>query len=137
MRRGHVFVVAILGVLSMAPTVGDVGGCGREATDLDPAVFAQAKKDMDCQRCGDCGLGSARCASACDPKQPPETSLPQTCRPLLHDGEVCIRALHAASCSDYASYMDDVAPTVPSECDFCHVPPPAPKPSLLGDGGSP
>jgi hypothetical protein len=32
---------------------------------------------------------------------------------------VCIDALEAASCSDYASFVSDVAPTEPSECDFC------------------
>ncbi len=32
-----------------------------------------------------------------------------------------MRALLAASCSDYASFVDDVAPTVPTECDFCHL----------------
>lgn len=135
MRRGWVLTAAVLGVLSMAPTVGDVGGCGREATDLDAAVFANAKKDTDCRRCQSCGIGTTRCELACDPKQSPETSLPQTCRPVLHDGEVCIRALHAASCDDYATYMDDVAPAVPSECAFCRVPSPPPAATGFADGG--
>jgi hypothetical protein len=138
MRRGRVLVVAILGVLSMAPTVGDVGGCGREATELDASVFAQTKKSLDCKRCSACDLATARCQGACDPKVAPETVLPATCRPLLHDGEVCIRALNAASCGDYASYMDDERPTVPSECDFCRVPPPPTTTApAFGEGGAP
>lgn len=137
MTRRRVLVAAILGVLSMAPTVGDVGGCGRQATELDGAAFGQARKELDCERCGACGLGTSRCQGACDATQPPETALPQTCRPLLHDGEVCIRALGAASCDDYASYMDDVAPSLPSECEFCRVPPSAPRASALGGGGGP
>jgi hypothetical protein len=41
------------------------------------------------------------------------------CFPLVHDGEVCLNALRAASCNDYANYVDDLAPTVPTECNFC------------------
>jgi hypothetical protein len=121
----------------MAPTPGDVGGCGKEATELDPVAYADTRKVTDCNRCRACALGTARCARACDDTQPPEIQLPSTCRPLYHDGEVCIRALKAASCSDYASYMDDVAPSIPSECDFCRVPPPAATGSVFGDGGAP
>jgi hypothetical protein len=39
--------------------------------------------------------------------------------PLVHDGEVCLRALDDAACEDYLEYMSDVAPTVPTECNFC------------------
>jgi hypothetical protein len=31
--------------------------------------------------------------------------------------------LEAASCDDYATFVDDFAPAIPSECDFCHLPP--------------
>jgi hypothetical protein len=44
---------------------------------------------------------------------------PEGCAPLVHDGEVCLRALHFASCDAYRGYVDDAAPTVPTECDFC------------------
>ena len=121
-------VTALLGVLVMAPTVGDTGSCGRTATDLDRDRYANARKLEDCMRCQECGLTTARCVSACDPAQLPEIVLPPTCRPLFHDGEVCLRALGAASCSTYATYVDDDAPSVPSECDFCQVP---------SDGGAP
>ena len=118
--RGELAVLAVLAViLGMAPTVGDVGGCGTEASDEDPVVFAHARKTVDCQRCGECGLGTNTCKAACDPKAPSNVAWPPSCHPLAHDGEVCIRALRAAGCSDYATFVDDVAPAVPTECDFC------------------
>ena len=129
-RRREILVAAIVAlVLFPAPTVGDVGGCGKTATALDPAVYAHAKKSVDCSRCTECGLATGRCARACDPKQPSDVAIPATCHPLFHDGEVCIRALKAASCADYATFVDDVAPAVPSECDFCLV--------VSDDGGAP
>jgi hypothetical protein len=135
-KRGYVLVAAILGVLTMAPTVGDVGGCGRQATELDRAQFESARKQEDCDRCQACGLGTDRCVRACNPQLPSDTLLPDTCRPLFHDGEVCLRALEAASCSSYATYVDDFAPAIPSECDFCRVAPtPATAPSTFGEGG--
>ncbi len=129
-RRREVLVAAIIAfALFPAPTVGDVGGCGKTATALDPLVYAHAKKSVDCSRCNDCGLTTGRCTRACDPKQPSDVEIPATCHPIFHDGEVCIRALKAASCTEYASFVDDDAPAVPSECDFCRIPP--------GDGGTP
>jgi hypothetical protein len=123
-RRAEIALAAVVALaLFPAPTVGDVGGCGKTATPLDPAVYAHARKSVDCQRCGDCGLATDRCKRACDPAQPSDVVVPSTCHPLWHDGEVCIRALKAASCGDYASFVDDVAPSVPSECDFCRLPP--------------
>ena len=131
-------VVAALGVMLMAPTVGDTGGCGRTVTELDRDRYANARKLEDCERCQECGLDTARCQRACDPKQLPEIALPITCRPLFHDGEVCLRALGAASCDTYATYVDDDAPSTPSECDFCLVPPPPPvmAPPAFGDSGT-
>ncbi len=120
-------VVVVLGVLSMAPTAGDVGGCGTEVKTLDPLAFAVARKDMDCARCQDCGIDTPRCQRACDPSKPVETSIPSTCSPLQHDGEVCIRALDAASCDAYRTYVDELAPSTPSECQFCKVVPEGPR----------
>lgn len=133
MRR---LVVAALGVLLMAPTVGDTGGCGRTATALERDRYANGRKLQDCERCQECGIGTARCERACDPTQLPEIALPATCQPLLHDGEVCLRALAAASCDTFATYVDDVAPATPTECDFCQVPPEAPA-GAFADGGGP
>ena len=126
--------IVVLAVLSMAPTAGDIGGCGSTATLLDVKVFAAARKDVDCQRCQDCGLSSARCTSACDAKQAPEVAIPATCQPLYHDGEVCLRALGAASCADYTKYVSD-DPSLPGECQFCKTPAPLPTTATLGDGG--
>lgn len=132
MRRA---VIALLAALCMAPTAGDVGGCGREATELDVDDFARARKEEDCERCRACSIDNARCARACDPAKPPDIGLPATCKPLRHDGEVCLRALHAASCETFATYVDDVAPATPSECEFCRVAPEAPPPSFATDAG--
>jgi hypothetical protein len=135
--RGLALAVAVLGALVMAPTVGDTGGCGRTATELERDRYENGRKLQDCERCQECGLATARCERACDPKELPEILLPATCRPLLHDGEVCLRALAAASCSTFASYVDDDAPTTPSECEFCRVAPVAPPPAFAPDGGAP
>lgn len=133
MKRRLGVTVAILGVLSMAPTSGDVGGCGREATSLDVDAYAAARKDEDCDRCRECGVTTLRCERACDPAALPDIAVPATCKPLRRDGEVCLRAIHAASCDDFAGYVDDRAPKTPSECEFCRiVPPPA---DSFGDGG--
>ncbi len=119
-RRSTLGVVAALAlVLGTGPTVGDVGACGRTATELDEAAFANGRRIADCRRCKDCGLATARCQRSCDPSSPPDAVFPTTCRPLRHDGEVCLNALLAASCPDYATYVDDVAPAVPTECEFC------------------
>lgn len=121
-RRAELGALAVVSIAFVAaPTVGDVGGCGKTATDLDFALFAHARKSVDCNRCRECGISTERCTRSCDPAKPSDVAFPPTCHPVLHDGEVCIRALKAASCSDYASYVDDSSPSVPSECDFCHL----------------
>lgn len=125
-------VAAVLGLLCAAPTAGDVGGCGAEVKALDPVAFARARKDMDCERCAQCGIRTGRCARACDPDKDVETVIPATCKPLLHDGEVCLRRLNAASCDAYATYVDDVSPSTPSECAFCKRAPEGASPVLQG-----
>jgi hypothetical protein len=120
-RRELAAAGAIALVFSAAPTVGDVGACGRRATDLNMELFASARKTTDCRRCADCGLTTRTCMTACDPHAPGTAGWPSTCHPLSEDGDVCVRALQAASCSDYASFVDDAAPTAPGECDFCHL----------------
>ncbi len=118
-RRLAAVAVVLLGVASLAPTTGDVGGCGATVTELDEARFARARKLVDCQRCTECGISSQRCVAACDPKAPNEVGFPPRCFPLLHDGEVCLDALLAASCGDYALYVDDSVRAIPTECEFC------------------
>lgn len=119
-RRVELALAAMAGaIFCAAPTVGDVGGCGRLATDLDESQFARARKSVDCKRCGTCGFGTHRCGEACGPDAVPYVAFPSTCKPLLHDGEVCLRALEAASCADYLGYVDDVIPSAPTECGFC------------------
>ncbi|MDB4945259.1 MAG: hypothetical protein JWP97_4793 [Labilithrix sp.] len=132
-RRAWSALVMVLGVCAMAPTVGDTGGCGRTATELDRDAYANGRKIIDCRRCQDCGITSGRCTRACDPAAEPDIQLPASCRPLYHDGEVCIRALDSASCEAFATYVDEVAPAIPSECDFCRVT----AAGAPGDGGTP
>jgi hypothetical protein len=135
-RPLSVAVAALLALLCAAPTAGDIGGCGSEPSSLDPTAFALQRKDLDCRRCQECGLDLPRCGRACDPAQPPDTSLPLSCKPLSHDGEVCIDALSSASCSKFITYVDDVAPATPSECQFCQiVPPPGSLPRFAFDAG--
>jgi hypothetical protein len=123
-RRRELAVAAVLAVVfGAAPTVGDIGACGHAATALDLAGFARAKKQVDCQRCQDCGLTTQVCAAACDPSAPSSVVFPATCHPLEQDGEVCLRALSASSCGDYAGFVADAAPTEPTECDFCQLVP--------------
>lgn len=124
LRRRELAAAGLVALLfGTAPTVGDIGSCGQVASDLDPQAFGQARKQVDCQRCSACALTTQTCQSACDPNAPGQTAWPATCHPLVHDGDVCLRALEAASCSDYSRYVDDQAPTVPTECDFCHFVP--------------
>lgn len=132
-KRSHA-VVLVVAVCSLAPTVGDVGGCGQVAIELAPSSFAAAKKDMDCQRCQECDLLTSRCETACNRSAVPEDTIPATCHPLIHDGEVCLRALKAASCDDYADYVRDDARRVPTECEFCRAPTSV-GPSLSAEGG--
>jgi hypothetical protein len=102
-----------------APVPGDVGGCGQEPDELDAPVYFASKKGIDCERCRSCGLKSDYCTRACDRSSPIDRDFPEDCFPLVHDGEVCLRALLHASCDDYATYADDRQPAVPTECNFC------------------
>jgi hypothetical protein len=118
--RPHLRVLAVV-VLCLAPVPGDIGSCGQPATPLDATRFFGAKKVLDCTRCQECGLEGSRCDEACDRSQAPPTAFPSECFPVVHDGEVCLRRLLAAPCDDYASYVAEISPVVPSECNFCPV----------------
>ena len=112
-----------LGLLALlfctAPTPGDVGGCGQSPAELDPETFFASKANIDCQRCEECSLTRISCQNACTHPESYPSAFPANCVPLVHDGEVCLRALIHASCDDYASYMSDSSPSVPTECNFC------------------
>jgi hypothetical protein len=117
LRQGLLALLLLL--FCAAPTPGDVGGCGQSPDPLDPEVFFANKRDIDCKQCRACALATATCEGACSGEAPLPADFPEGCAPLVHDGEVCLRALHFASCDAYRSYVDDIAPTVPTECDFC------------------
>jgi hypothetical protein len=114
----RVFLALVALLFCAAPVPGDVGGCGQSADELDPEVFFASKRVIDCRQCQSCGISTRLCSAACAANDE-QQNFPEGCRPLVHDGEVCLRALHFASCDDYASYVDDAHPTVPTECDFC------------------
>lgn len=117
--RRHLALGSLLVALCMAPTPGDVGGCGAPAIELGARGFFKAKREVDCRRCEECDVFTRLCAAACDPTVPTATRFEPGCLPVEHDGRVCLRALEAASCEDYAAFMDDGAPSVPTECNFC------------------
>jgi hypothetical protein len=102
----------------MAPVPGDVGGCGQEAQELDPETFFWSKQSIECDHCRACDLGTAACERACG-NELVQRSFPSDCVPLVHDGEVCLRALDDGGCEDYRNYMSDLSPSVPTECNFC------------------
>lgn len=123
---GNLLLAGIALFLCTAPTPGDVGGCGQKPAELDPGVFFDSKASIDCQRCQECGLEptSNSCGVACRFPETYPREFPEGCVPLVHDGEVCLRALLHASCDDYAAYTNDRDPSAPSECNFCPEPRP-------------
>ena len=118
--KGRAALIALALTVLAGPTVGDVGSCGQEVADLSPEKFFAEKDFIDCQQCGECGFITRQCDAACDGVLSAAEFEPN-CFPLVHDGEVCLNALRATSCSDYASYIDDVAPTIATECNFCPI----------------
>lgn len=110
-------VVALL-FFTAAPTAGDIGSACQPEDDLDPARFFVLHKAIDCERCGACGLTTKACDRACVSGATLK-DFPRGCQPVEHDGEVCLDALLAASCDDYASFMSDEGQLTPTECAFC------------------
>lgn len=134
--REHWLLVALALSVLAGPTVGDVGSCGQEVADLDAEKFFTEKDFIDCSKCTECSFQTRICDDACD-GVPSTTAFDEDCFPLVHDGEVCLNRLRAASCGEYASYINDGAPTTPTECNFCPLserPPSSGEPS--GEGGA-
>jgi hypothetical protein len=117
--RARILSGVVVALLCAAPVPGDIGSCGQPVQRLDPTRFFTARKTIDCRRCTECALGTKTCAVACTQAPPDFLAFPTDCEPLVHDGEVCLRALLYASCDDYASYVADQSPVVPTECNFC------------------
>jgi hypothetical protein len=112
-------VVAFLALgFCVAPVPGDAGGCSQQAQELDASAFFASKQYIDCERCTACRIESEPCDRACG-SEAPESEFPEGCRALVHDGEVCLRALLATPCDDYSEYMRASAATTASECNFC------------------
>lgn len=114
-KRLSLSLVAL--VFGVGATVGDIGSCGKDPVDLEAGTFASARKNVDCERCNECALSSPRCAEACNADAGLDQTFPPNCAPLYQDGLVCLRALLAASCSDYSQFLDEGL--VPTECQFC------------------
>ena len=119
-ERRSMGLLAVVALLCVAPTVGDVGSCAQKPEPLGPQEFFTARLQLVCDRCHRCGYSSHACEHACDALArhdiPP--AFPEGCSPVVHDGEVCLRALDALSCSAFGEVVGD-APIVPTECDFC------------------
>jgi hypothetical protein len=115
---GFIRLTIALLFFTAAPTAGDIGSSCQPEDDLDPVRFWSVKQSVDCQRCDECLLATAACSRACS-KNLIFDDFPSLCRPVEHDGEVCIDALLAASCAEYADYMADQGSTIPTECAFC------------------
>ena len=113
--------LALLALCCLAPTPGDIGGCGQTARDLDPQVFFDSKQAIECRRCEECSIRTPACEAACDGVDVPD-QFPEGCYPLVHDGTVCLRALTQGSCEEHRKVMSD-PPRVPSECNFCPLDP--------------
>ncbi len=112
---------ALLLVMCMAPSAGNIGSCGQEAEPLDAYKFFLKKQELDCQACQDCVLLTEACLAACTEPVPTDVSFPEDCLPLVHDGEVCLDALSASGCADYSAFMASEGAIMPTECDFCPV----------------
>jgi len=110
--------LALLLLFVAAPTAGDIGSCGQELQQLDAEKFFGQKQFIDCTMCRECGFDSQFFLDSCV-NVLLQSTFPDDCFPLVHDGEVCLNALRAADCDEYGAYVDDVAPTVPTECNFC------------------
>jgi hypothetical protein len=109
--------LALGAALCLAPTPGDVGGCGQAAQDLDPPAFFLSLASVQCDRCQECGIRTRGCDAACSGEEVP-SEFPEGCFPLVHDGTVCLRAMIQASCEDHREFAAE-PPRVPSECNFC------------------
>jgi hypothetical protein len=116
-RLGVRLGLALGALFCLAPTPGDIGGCGQAAQDLDPAAFFRSKQGIECTRCQECRIRTPACEAACSGAALPE-EFPVGCFPLVHDGTVCLRALIQASCDDHRQFEAET-PRVPSECNFC------------------
>ncbi len=62
--RRHLALGSLLVALCMAPTPGDVGGCGAPAIELGARGFFKAKREVDCRRCEECDVFTRLCAAA-------------------------------------------------------------------------
>ena len=112
---------AVAALACLAPGAGNIGSCGQEAQPLDATKFLTQKNAVDCAGCIECGLATGPCTQACDGVVPADASFPEGCLPLVHDGEVCLDALRAASCDELSAYVADEGATIPTECNFCPV----------------
>jgi hypothetical protein len=106
-------------VMCLAPTPGDIGSCGQPAELLGARQFFQKKRELDCRACTECELRSRQCTRACSTEAGSQDEFDVACFALVHDGEVCLRALQYSSCDDYQTYVRDEQAETPTECNFC------------------
>lgn len=109
---------AVALVLATGPTPGDIGGCGQAPDPLDAPRFYAVEQALTCKGCRECGIATRACAGACAAAPTPQ-AFPTGCRPLVHDGEVCLDRLRVGSCDDWSRWAADEGATAPGECEFC------------------
>lgn len=126
--------ILLAAVATLAPSAGNIGSCGQTAEALDEAKFFAAKRAIDCEQCTSCELVTGPCAVACAGGDPDLEQFPEGCLPLVHDGEVCLDALRASSCDEFAAFVADSGATIPTECNFCPL---EDRPGQGGAGGAP
>ena len=120
-QRVRTLFAMLLAVFVMAPTVGDIGGCGGSSDRLDARKFFTERYRVECAMCRECGYTTIACRRACDRRTVAPSTFPDGCEPVVHDGEVCLRALETLDCDGFADIVDP-QPIVPTECDFCPAP---------------
>jgi hypothetical protein len=70
-------------------------------------------------RCDECDVRTVPCKQAHDKNRVIPSTFPRGCAPVVHDGEVCLRALESLSCDAFAQSVVENDAVIPTECDFC------------------
>ena len=120
-RLEYLALFAVVLLFVVAPTPGDIGGCGQSSEQLKATTFFHSKRVLECRRCHECDVAFQYCVDACDDSLAVPDSFALGCFPLVHDGDVCLRAIEHASCSTFMDYVHDDPRlrSSPTECNFC------------------
>jgi len=133
MRALHAVTLVILGLLSIAPAPGEVGGCGADTVVADPVDFCLQAGFWECERAnarGEFGrpesefMNTQECVDALvpDPRSDPRgncagSQWPFDCTPFPTERE-------AQDCIDQLQIVDNINTprSMISQCQLCPVP---------------